>query len=45
MTDVGKIHGYAGYECKKQVSKVGEDGDGDREEEEADMGDIFFRVK
>ena len=43
MTDVGKTHGYAGCECKKQESKVGEDGDDDREEEEEDMGCVFFK--
>ena len=43
MTDVGKTHGYAGCECKKQELKVGEDGDDDREEEEEDMGCVFFK--
>ena len=45
MTDVGKTQGYAGYECKKDVSEVGEDGDDDGKEEEEDMGCVFFRVK
>ena len=43
--DMGKTHGYAGYECKKHVSKVGEDGDDDGKEEEEDMGCVFFGVK
>ena len=45
MTEVGKTQGYAGYECKKHVSEVGEDGDDNGEEEEEDMGCIIFRVK
>ena len=45
MTDVGKTHGYAGYECKKHVSEVGEGGDNDRKEEKEDMVCVFFRVK
>ena len=45
MTDVGKTHRYTGCECKKHVSKVGEDGDDDGKEEEEDMGCVFFRVK
>ena len=43
--EVGKTHGYTGYECRKQVSKVGEGGDDDRKEEEEDMGGVFFGVK
>ena len=42
--DMGKTHGYTGYECKKHVSKVGEDGDDDGKEEEEDMGGVFFGV-
>ena len=43
MTDVGKTHGYAGCERKKEESKVGEDGDDDGEEEEEDMRCVFFK--
>ena len=31
--EVGKTHGYTGCECKKDVSEVGEDGEGNRKEE------------
>ena len=43
MTDVGKTHGYTGCDCKKQESKVGEDGDDDGKEEEDDMRCVFFK--
>ena len=39
------MQGYTGCEFKKEMSKVGEDGNGNREEEEKDMRGIFFEVK
>ena len=44
MTGVGKTQGYTGCECKKEVSEVGKDEEGDGEEVVEDMGNVFFGV-
>ena len=45
MTEVGKTQGYTGCKCKKEVSKIEEDGDDAGKEEDEDMRGVFFKVK